>query len=561
MRLRTSATIWSHTLFEMWRLILMTTAILVTIIAFAATVKYIAEGRLGAIQALRFMVLAMLPMLQYALPFAAGFGTTLAYHRMASDNELTAAHAGGVSHRSLLGPAVASGLLLALLVSSLSEQAIPRFLRAMEEMISRDAARIIVSSVESGRSIEMDNFIVHADGVGRLGPDPKTGASERLLLTGVVAVGVDERGRVDDEADARRAWVYVYPNRFDAPRGPDASWDRATTIVMRLEDGSWRRSDGTESRFDSLDLREAIKGGVRDDPKFLTWGELRALRTHPERMNWIEGRRRNLARALARRMTSIRIFESLQRDGRATFTDALARPVDLLARSIRYSVPLGRWIVYPAQGRPVAVDARAGSGLIRYEAQHATMRLSIPEGVEAAGVQIQIGLDAVRVFDPARPGAGVNEQARVPIGSLALADDPLDDLISKSSAELLEQARPRIERERPDLLLLGPATELKSRLDSLMREITSKQHERVAMSVNCFVMVLAGAVIAMRLRGSLPLTVYLWSFFPALLTVITISAGQQWTHRSGSIGLVMLWGGVGLMSLYTAGAYVALRRH
>mgnify|MGYP000423281398 CR=1 FL=1 len=37
------------------------------------------------------MLLAMPPMLQYALPFAACFGATLAYHRFAADNEAVAA--------------------------------------------------------------------------------------------------------------------------------------------------------------------------------------------------------------------------------------------------------------------------------------------------------------------------------------------------------------------------------------------------------------------------------------------------------------------------------------
>ena len=52
------------------------------------------------------MGLAMVPMLQYVLPFAAGFGATLAYHRQTSENELTAAKASGVSHRALLMPAL-----------------------------------------------------------------------------------------------------------------------------------------------------------------------------------------------------------------------------------------------------------------------------------------------------------------------------------------------------------------------------------------------------------------------------------------------------------------------
>src|SRR5688500_9453843 len=94
-------TIWRYTAIELGRLVLLTTSVLVVVIVFAAAVRYTAAGKLGPLETLRFMGLAMVPMLQYALPFAAGFGATLAYHRIAQDNELKAAAASGLSHRAL----------------------------------------------------------------------------------------------------------------------------------------------------------------------------------------------------------------------------------------------------------------------------------------------------------------------------------------------------------------------------------------------------------------------------------------------------------------------------
>ncbi|MCH9058614.1 MAG: hypothetical protein IIB55_08305 [Planctomycetes bacterium] len=73
------------------------------------------------------------------------------------------------------------------------------------------------------------------------------------------------------------------------------------------------------------------------------------------------------------------------------------------------------------------------------------------------------------------------------------------------------------------------------------------------------VMMLAGAVTAIRLGQAPPLVVYLWSFFPSLLTVLTISAGPPMVENSGAIGFVMLWGGVVVFAGYTLGAFVLLR--
>ena len=65
----------------------------------------------------------------------------------------------------------------------------------------------------------------------------------------------------------------------------------------------------------------------------------------------------------------------------------------------------------------------------------------------------------------------------------------------------------------------------------------------------------------MRLRHSLPLAVYMWSFFPALAAVLTVSAGQQMVHQNGPIGLLLLWGGVGALALFTLAEYARLTRH
>jgi hypothetical protein len=53
----------------------------------------------------------------------------------------------------------------------------------------------------------------------------------------------------------------------------------------------------------------------------------------------------------------------------------------------------------------------------------------------------------------------------------------------------------------------------------------------------------------------------LWSFFPALFSVITIAGGQQTTHKYGPWGLLLLWGGVAALALYTFAAFWSVRKH
>jgi hypothetical protein len=156
---------------DLWRLMVLAAFVMVMVIAFAATVKPLAEGTLDPANALRFMLYAMPPMLAYALPFAAGFGATLVYHRMATDNEALAAHAGGVSHRAFMAPAFFTAAVLTVGGLFMHDQIIPEFLHRMQRMITVDLSRLVASEVARGNAIKQKNLLIFADQGKSFGPD------------------------------------------------------------------------------------------------------------------------------------------------------------------------------------------------------------------------------------------------------------------------------------------------------------------------------------------------------------------------------------------------------
>jgi hypothetical protein len=74
-------------------------------------------------------------------------------------------------------------------------------------------------------------------------------------------------------------------------------------------------------------------------------------------------------------------------------------------------------------------------------------------------------------------------------------------------------------------------------------------------------MILTGALTALLLSRKLPLTVYLFTFGPALLTMVTISGGQQLVKQVGAPGLALMWAGVAGLAAYTFIVYWKLSRH
>lgn len=559
-------TLWRYIAIEIWRVVLITAAVLLCVVSFSAVIKFLAEGKLGPVDALRFMSVIAVPMLHYTLPFAAGFGATLAYHRMVADGEVFAAYASGIGHRSVLMPAVLAALVMGGGLAYLNQRVIPRMLEASQRMITEDIAKIVSASIESSQSMSFDSFLLHAGAVKRFGSDGASGATERMMLTDVVAVEFDRKGVIRSEATAKRAWLWIFP-----PGGPDPMPGVSPGVGyvrMRLEEGVGF-SGGQLVRFSELAPDPwLLPDSFSNDPKFYSNAEMQSLRDTPELMSGVEQRRVRLAQRLAERQTMAEIKGSLQSSGRARLTDSMGQSLIVRASDVRLT-PERRWAVVPSSpGRPVEVDRFLPDGtLARYAAKQAEI---VTESIETEGqpeLMARLHLTEVSTISGSSGvgGSTVNgvsgDRAELSLGPLYSASRPLTELIAQPSGALLEMARPFTDRDQPDLFVSEAKDDLTKSIGKLHREILSKIHERWAMSATCLVMAVAGAVTAMRLGGAMPLTVYLWSFIPALAGVITITSGQQLTHDMGAPGLLVLWGGVGLLVVYTLVSYLHVARH
>ncbi|HYD01338.1 MAG TPA: hypothetical protein VEB22_08940, partial [Phycisphaerales bacterium] len=141
------------------------------------------------------------------------------------------------------------------------------------------------------------------------------------------------------------------------------------------------------------------------------------------------------------------------------------------------------------------------------------------------------------------------------------SSDPLPDLLRATPESLRTQASFRVTEAKPDAPLARQVAHLQREVDETRREVRAKQHERVAVSLSCAVMVMLGAVMGMRLGTAPPLTVYLWSFLPALAGEVAIAGGQTVAAKMGGLGLGLLYGGVAAVAALTLVNYRLLTRH
>ena len=473
--------------------------------------------------------------------------------------------------------------------------------------MTEDVTRLIVASIERGEAVRFGDKWLYADAVSELGPDSRVGAYQRLWLGGVMVVSLDRAGEVREQGSARVAYVWLQRTTGRdaaasgaAGLGDSPSSDNApvTRILFQPEDYIGVRR-GLRGYDRGLVQSFYVSNALIDDPKFMTWPELQRLRTSPELIGGVDRRRRELALAIAQRETAEVLRRSLRADGRAVLTDALGQQFVLHASDVRPpnrrerrqndAAARNDWLYLepvPGQAR-VLMDALGPDGRVQrrhmantaWRRFHRSSAVGFGESAVAPGIAMGIQFNEVSAeampadgdpAPPASPGGPDHDDddEPMPAGTVLEAHhnshSPTGPRRSSSTNRLqISSARRAQLQNRPEdgAMLGAPLEDLKRRIAALQREVTSKIHERLAMAASCLVMVLLGAVMALRLRDRLPLTIYLWAFFPALATVVTVSAGQQLTHQQGAVGLLLLWGGVVALGGYTLVELRRLARH
>jgi len=563
-------TLWRAILFEFWRMLIITTAVVVAAISFAATVKPLADGSLTIDQAFRFLAYAIPPMLAYALPFAAGFSATMTYNRIVAENELTAVFASGVSHKQILFPMLISGIILSGSLVALNNHTIPRFLQRMEEMVTRDFAKILVNSLSQGQSAMVGNTEIHADRVEEITPDPDSPIEQQFLLGGVVMVEANDDGTIKVDGTAAKAWIQLLPAWALQPETRARfNDDNAKAIVMTFEDLTINEQGDAVAWESVTSPAIPIPRVFKDDPKFMTATDMNSLKDNPDQMNFVDRRRVALARAIASTQTYASLVDLLRAGQPIHFTSGHNQTITILAGSIR--IQGSNWTLNPLPAtNTVEIEITKPDGHTdRLSAESATINPNATATVDpfdnqSAPNKLALDLELTNITVLGQSSNQPQTQiAQTQYSTLHLDTDPLPTLLTKPSSEMLIAAT---NYRHPDSVqhnkhIAKLATQLDFEIAHLDREVLSKVHERWAFSAAALIMVLAGGVTAMRLRYSQPLMIYLWSFFPALTTILFISGGQQAVHKSGPVALPLLWSGILLITLYTLNALRKVSKH
>jgi len=513
-----SRILFRHIVADLLRVMLLTASVLVTIIAFGAAIRPIMQNLFGPEDLLQFVALASVPMLQFALPFAGAFAGTIVYARLAADNEVLAMSAAGMPYRKVLMPAIGLGLGLFVVMVLLVDAGVPRLWTSMDRFKTKDPTRLFISAVERAEALAVPgtNTQLYADEAKVLEVPPAPGAPEtRLGLAGVAAIELGPDGRPLTEFTAEFATVDVY-------RENDSVYIKLLFHnATAFRDGEDALVYVPQAEPEAIDLGR----GVRLKPKHLDFRGLLQVWSNVDGYHEVADARRRTERALESVDRWKCVEDSLASSSSLRLVDAGGRRT----YEIRNARLEGTKLLPKAGGMIELVELERGVASRRASVAEATL---VADGrMRDSAVRFELLARADTVADLRGFGGGGRWPARIvglepgSCASQARAEEPIASLIAEAKA--IPDAPAGTARAASKADAIAAAEGMSESIRLVRADIVARIVQRINQSLCAPLMIVLGAVLAIRLRGTNPLQVYLLSFLPAIVDILLISGGEQ----------------------------------
>ena len=535
---------------ELLRVLLLTTTVIVVVIAFGAAIKPLADSSLGSGSVVKYVALAMIPMLQFALPFSAGFAATLVLHRFAADNELVAMSTSGMRYRTIFAPVIAVGLALLVGMFILLHTVVPKFWGRMQDMLAKDATSIFLSAVSRGEALEVGQVSIYADTATVDPVPPDNGAEQRLLLQGVAAIQKNGAGQPVTEFTSEFATVDVHRGR------------EGVIMKLAMTNGSgFNAADGTVV-FVPTAQPQAVQLGraLEADAKSMTYFELQDVRNDLPNHIEVQSARKAVLLSLMRAQVWQCIARELQTSGK----------VELVEEGGRRS--------YRIEGGTLEID------IIKPKSPNTTVRIVeldrarpireavcsqvvMPFDTEDSSVgRVDLIATAPRAKDLLR-SEGLSSRWPARIRSLSAAPCSTSNISKLEFAELAPNVG---ELNKSDASIpksiqaagTSSLTNLFKTMNNVDADAFSHLCQRAALAWSAPLIILLGASLAAWKRNSLPLTMYLIAFIPGILNIVMIAGGQQVIRADNVVwGVIVSWSGNAILLLCSMYALRQLARN
>jgi len=533
---------------ELFRVFVLAALALAMILSLGSILLPVQDYGLGPRHALHLMGYFLPIILTFVLPIAALFAGTLVYGRFASDNELDACKASGISLLTLIYPGLALAIMVAIANLILSFHVTPVFVHLAEKSIKADAKQILFRNIRRKgyyRLPQDERYLIYADYAD----------NQNEALLGVVVAEL-RNNRIDKISTVDKATVKFSPySRFNEVR-----ITAHNPYLISTEDETWFSSD----RFSF-----AIEFGslLGDDIKFKKIREMKIIQADPMRFDPIA--------KLANRAYAQFSADLLAQDIAAKIADANGfyslhsgdKFIEFTAKNCRVKdekeIELSEEVIVKESN--IVIEA----GRIKkqpFRSLKCSKALLYIEG-EGSPPVLTITMELYSPMWQQEDG-----QKGVVIGRLRITG-----LIPPTSVDIREKFGTEYvlgaiqKASESSILKNGPSPELQNLQHELQRsvqqtlaKITAELHSRLVFGMGCVPMILIGIGLGIIKRGGHLLSAFAASCVPAAALIVCIMCGKNITENLGSkgvSGIVLVWSGLGVLLLLAGIIYYRLAKN
>jgi len=524
---------------ETFKVFVLATVSLTLILSLGSILQPVQEYGVGPRQVVHLMGYFLPITLTFVLPMAALFAAALVYGRFASDNELDACRASGISLLTLVYPGVALAIMVAIANLILSFYVVPAFVQRAEKSLHADAKQILFRNVQRRGFYSLppdDSYRIYADLA-----DP-----ERDSLSGVIVTEA-KNAEIKRIITAENAKISFIPHdNFN-----EVQIRASNTYQMGGEDEGWFFIKG-------LLLSKEFPSLLGDDIKFKKIGEMKKIQADPM------------------------LFYPIAKLARETYAQFTT---ELLVQDISEKITEGKGSFYKLYSNDEFVEFTAGgcssvsdekkillSGeIVVIESDVANRRLlrtlwAAKAFVHLEGDELAPTL-TMEIYNPRWQDADGSEglAQRHIIRGLIMPRSVTDKFTTTDVLKVISSASTAAALEGgPSAALVKMQDKLRSKIQITMAEIKAEKHSRLVFGTGCVTLIMIGIGLGIILKGGHLLSAFGASSVPAAALIVCIMMGRNITKNPGAqagSGIVLMWAGLVILSVGAVALYRKLLKN
>jgi len=538
-------TLHQYILRELLRVFVLATVTLTFVLSLSSMLRPIQDFGVGPSQAIHILGYFIPIMLTVVLPMSALFSAALVYGRFASDNELDACRASGISLMTLIYPGLCLAVAISITTLILSFHVVPAFVARAEKSIQGNAKQILF------RNIQRKGFYELPGGRYRIYADHANASTDTLV--GVIVVDA-KNSSINKRMFARRAKIEIETTRD-------------STIVAIIAQEAYQIDEHNLQSVHSREVPVTITFPpmLSDDIKFQKLDKLKEIQADMSNFKPV----RDAAIAAKTQLATELLCESIE--------EQIAKKDDnyyqlrsenrvIMFTAAGCSVRGKRTVILSPPVELREYDTVLQELLLKWHSDEPGTIEFKDDVMDPAPVVILENASWQRAADGYKSPTPVPKRV---IEGLALSGTIKSKLQSKKLLDLMDtipanSAEPILENP--------PSGELSHLYDTLKYEmwVTSKDiiseiHSRLVFGIGSIVLILIAIALGISLKGGHMLSAFGTSALPAGALVVFVLSGKQLTKtRNVNVpeyaGTLVMWLGVVLLCIVTVMIYRKLMR-